>query len=175
MELAGKENFEKSYLTLLYEHNFTVPIVYLAISSQESLHDRPGVLNFGNTRRLVFLETPTLTCPELAPEGKHLSITFSVPEYSTGPLKLQDTINMALLDLQENFPSFEKDAEILHIGTHHKDWPTTHRWPGYPMPNRTSIENLWNVGDGCMPPGMIGVEACAHSAKKVAEEIHMRI
>ncbi len=171
VELGGEENFEKSYLALLHEHSFTVPIVYIGISTREPLHDRPGVLNFGNTRRLVFLETPTMTCPDLAPAGRHLTVTFSVPKYSTGPLKLQDTINMAMLDLQENFPSFEKDAEIIHIGTHHKAWPVVHRWPGYPMPVRTSIENLYNVGDGCMPPGTVGIEACALTARAVAREI----
>ncbi|MFO7962315.1 MAG: NAD(P)/FAD-dependent oxidoreductase [Desulfobacterales bacterium] len=168
--LAGPENFELSYLTLLREHNFTVPVVYIAISSPEPLNKRHGVLNFGNTRRLVFLETPTITCPELAPEGRHMTITFSVPKFSTGPLNLRETIDMALLDLQENFPGF-KNAELLHVGTHHGDWPTMHRWPGYPMPIRTSIENLYNVGDGCMPSGTVGVEACAITARMVADDI----
>jgi phytoene dehydrogenase-like protein len=45
------------------------------------------------------------------------------------------------------------------------------RWPGYPMPTKTPIENLYNVGDGCMPPGTVGIEACALSAKSVARQI----
>ena len=171
VQLAGEDNFEKSYLAMLNEHNFTVPVVYLAIASREPLYPHPGVLNFGNTRRLVFLETPTLTCPELAPEGMHLTITYSVPKYSTGPLQLPDTINMAMQDLQDNFPSFSSTAEIIHTGTHHGDWPTMHRWPGYPMPTRTSVENLYNVGDGCMTRGTVGIEACARSSKEVAEDI----
>lgn len=171
VQLAGQNNFEKSYLTLLTEHNFTVPVVYIAVSSPNPLYDGHGVLNFGNTRRLVFLETPTKTCPELAPEGRHLTITFSVPKFSTGPLQLKETIDMALLDLQENFPEFKKEAELIHVGTHHGDWPTMHRWPGYPMPIRTSVENLYNVGDGCMPPGTVGVEACAITARMVANDI----
>jgi phytoene dehydrogenase-like protein len=169
--LAGEQSFEKSYLSLIWERNFTVPVVYLAISSPESLYDHPGVLNFGNTRRLVFLETPTLTCPELAPEGKHLTITFGVPKFSTGPLKLRDTINMVLLDLQDNFPSFEREAEVIHTGTHHGDWPTMHRWLGYQLPTRTSIENLYLAGDGSMPPGLTGIEGCARSAKNITEDI----
>jgi phytoene dehydrogenase-like protein len=174
VDLAGEENFEKSYLTLLREHNYTTPVVYIAISSNEPLYNKHGVLNFGNTRRLVFLETPTMTCPELAPEGKHLTITFSVPKFSTGPLQLKETINMALLDLKDNFPGFNSDVELIHIGTHHGEWPSMRRWPGYPMPVRTSVENLYNVGDGCTPPGTVGVEACAITARMVADDIKGR-
>jgi phytoene desaturase len=171
IRLAGEANFEKSYLTMINEHNFTVPVVYLAIGSKEPLYNHTGVLNFGNTRRLIFLETPSLTCPQLAPEGRHLTITYSVPKYSTGPLQLPDTINMAMKDLEENFPTFANEAEVIHIGSHHGDWPTMHRWPGYPAPTKTSIERLYNTGDGCMPSGTVGIEACARSAKEVADDI----
>ena len=111
-------------------------------------------------------------CPELAPQGKNLTIAFSVPKYSTGALRSLDAINMALLNLQENFHSFQKCGEIIHIGTYHKDWPTEHRWVEYQMPIRTSIENVYNAGEGCMSPGMIGVEGCAYSAKNVGNDIH---
>ncbi len=171
VRLAGEACFEKSYLAMLNEHNFTVPVVYLAIGSREPLHPHSGILNFGNTRRLVFLETPSLTCPGLAPDNMHLTITYSVPKYSTGPLQLPDTINMAMRDLQENFSSFDTEAKILHIGSHHGDWPTMHRWPGYPAPTKTSVERLYNTGDGCMPRGTVGIEACARSAREVAEDI----
>jgi phytoene dehydrogenase-like protein len=171
VRLAGEAHFEKSYLALLKEHDFTTPVVHICVSSREPLYPFPGILNFGNTRRLVFMECPTLTCPELAPEGMHLTTTFSVPKYSTGPLKLKETIEMALLDLEENFPSFKKDAEPLLVATHHGEWPSMRRWPGYPMPIRTPIENLYNVGDGCMPAGTVGIEACALTAKGAAETI----
>ena len=174
VRLAGEAHFEKSYLALLREHAFVTPVIHICIGSREPLYPFPGILNFGNTRRLVFMECPTLTCPELAPEGMHLTTTFSVPRYSTGPLKLKETIEMALLDLQENFPSFNKDADPLLVATHHGEWPSMRRWPGYPMPIRTPVENLYNVGDGCMPPGMVGVEACAVTARKAAQEIVSR-
>lgn len=172
--LAGPGNFEKSYLALMEAHPFTVPVIYICIGSREPLYDCAGVLNLGNTRRLCFMETPTLTCPELAPEGRHLAVTYSVPQVSTAPLRFKESIELALLDIQENFPGFREEGELLHIGTHHDDWPTMHRWPGYPMPVRTPIENLYNVGDGCMPRGTVGVEACAQSAKIVAGEILQR-
>ncbi len=170
VKLADENNFEKSYLTTLKEHHFVTPVVHIVIGSREPLCDFDGIINFGNTRRLIFWETPSLTCPELAPDGMHLASTFSVPQYASAPLKLKETIEMAMLDIQDNFPPF-READVLMVGTHHGEWPAMRRWPGYPMPIRTSVENLYNVGDGCMPRGKVGIEACAASAKQVADEI----
>ena len=171
VHLAGEENFDRSYLSLLRQHPHVTPVVHVCIRSREPLHPFAGIFNFGNTRRLVFLECPTLTCPELAPEGMHITTTFSVPESSSRPIQRKQTIEEILLDLQENFPAFNRKDNPLMVTTHHGEWPSMRRWPGYPMPTKTPIENLYNVGDGCMPPGTVGIEACALSAKAVAREI----
>jgi len=170
VKLAGEAAFEQSYLKRLKDYNFITPVVHVCIASKEPLSDFDGIINFCNTRRLVYFETPTLTCPELAPEGMHFATTYSVPRYTTGPLQLKETIDMVMLDLADNFPAF-KDAKPLMIATHHKQWPAMRRWPGYPMPMKTPIQNLYNVGDGCMPKGTVGIEASALSARPVAQDI----
>jgi len=43
--------------------------------------------------------------------------------------------------------------------------------PGIVCPVTTPVENLWNVGDGCTPPGTIGTEGAASSAREVAKQI----
>lgn len=174
VRLLGAEPLEKSYRALLEAHPHPVPVISLCIASAEPPSDCAGVWNFGNTKSLCFLATPTLTCPELAPPGRHLTVTYSVPPGSTPPLKFRESIQRARREIEENFPTFRKAAQILHTGTHHKDWPSMHRWPGVPMPVQTPVENLYNVGDGCMPPGTVGVEACAQSAVQVAGEILKR-
>lgn len=171
IDLAGEPNFDRSYLSLLRKNPFETPVFHVCILSEEPLHPFPGIFNFGNTRRLIFLECPTLTCPELAPEGMHITTTFSVPESSVPPIKRKRTIEEILADLEENFPTFNRNEQKLMITTHHGEWPSMRRWPGYPMPTKTPIENLYNVGDGCMPPGTVGIEACALSARAVAREI----
>jgi phytoene dehydrogenase-like protein len=171
IHLAGKENFEKSYLALLREHPHATPVFHVSIRTPEPLDPYPGIINFGNTRRLIFLECPTLTCPELAPDGMHMTTTFSVPESSTPPIKRKQTVQEILLDLEENFPTFNRKRDEVMVTAHHGEWPSMRRWPGYPMPTKTPIENLYNVGDGCMPPGTVGIEACALSAKAVARQI----
>jgi len=170
VQLTGASFFEKSYLHRLREYGMITPVIHVCIASREPLSDFDGIINFGNTRRLVFLETPTLTCPELAPDGMHYATTYSVPKHAVGPLKLQETVDMIKLDLQENFPGFE-DAQLLMVATHHGEWPSMRRWPGHPMPVKTPIQNLYNVGDGCMPRGRVGVEACALSAREAAADI----
>lgn len=174
VRLLGSEHIEKSYRALLEAHPHPVPVISLCIASAEPPSDCAGVWNFGNTKSLCFLATPTMTCPELAPPGRHLTVTYSVPPSSTPPLRFRESIQRARREIEENFPAFRKGAQIIHTGTHQKDWPSMHRWPGFPMPVRTPVENLYNVGDGCMPPGTVGVEACAQSAAQVAGEILKR-
>lgn len=174
VQLMGAEPIEKSYRALLEAHPHPVPVISICIASSEPPTDCACVWNFGNTRNLCFLATPSLTCPELAPAGKHLTVTYSVPPSSTPPLKFRESIQRARREIELNFPVFRKGAEIIHCATHHKNWPAMHRWPGFPMPIRTPVENLYNVGDGCMPPGTVGVEACAQSAAQVADEILKR-
>ena len=171
LKLAGENHFEKSYLELLRKHPYPTPVIHVAIRSRDPLGDFQGIYNFGNTKHLIFLETPSLTSPELAPEGMHLTTTFNVLEDSAGPFKRKETIEGIMQELKENFPSFGKDAKPLCISVHRGEWPAMRRWPGYPMPVRTPVENLYNVGDGCMPLGTVGIEAAAMSAKTVAREI----
>lgn len=170
VQLTGASFFEKSYLYRLWEFGMITPVIHVCVASREPLIDFDGIINFGNTRRLVFFETPTITCPELAPDGMHYATTYSVPKHAAGPLELRQTVEMIKLDLQDNFPAF-KEAEILMVATHHGEWPSMRRWPGHPMPVKTPIQNLYNVGDGCMPRGTVGVEACALSAREATTDI----
>jgi phytoene dehydrogenase-like protein len=170
VQLTGESCFEKSYLHRLRDFGMITPVIHVCLASREPLIDFDGIINFGNTRRLVFFQTPTLTCPELAPDGMHYATTYSVPKNAAGPLRLRETVELIKLDLQDNFPGF-KEAELLMVATHHGEWPSMRRWPGYPMPVKTPIQNLYNVGDGCMPRGTVGVEASALSAREAATDI----
>lgn len=55
------------------------------------------------------------------------------------------------------------------------EWPAFRTWPGYDLPQKTSIENLYNVGDAVKVPGWYsGVPACAETARVVAEDVQAR-
>lgn len=47
-------------------------------------------------------------------------------------------------------------------------------WPGCELPQKTPIENLYNVGDGVKVSGWIGLEASAQTGRLVAEDIQAR-
>lgn len=171
VQLAGEAHFERSYLALLNQMPYETPVVHISFATDEPLTgDYGGILNFGNTESLIYYETPSLTSEELTPAGKHLTTTFSVARDSTNP-DLQAVTRAALRDLESNFPEFSKKATLLVKARHSGEWPAMRRLPGHTMPVQTPIENLYNVGDGCMPPGSIGVEGAAMTAARVVEEI----
>jgi len=172
--LAGEAHFERSYLALLHQVPFETPVVHISFATDEPLAgDFGGILNFGNTESLIYYETASLTSADLAPAGRHLTTTYSVARDSTKP-DLHAVTRAALRDLEANFPGFSDKATILVKARHQGDCPAMRRLPGHTMPVQTPIENLFNVGDGCMPAGSIGVEGAAMTAVSVAEAILAR-
>ena len=171
IRLAGGNHFEESYLALLKTNPYETPVFHITIFSKTPLDEFTGIYNFGNTKNLIFMECPTLTCPELAPQGGHITTTFSIADSSSGPLKKKETIKNILAEIKENFSAFENEPGSVVATVHHGQWPAMRRWPGYPMPTKTPVEQLYNVGDGCMPLGTVGIEACALSAKLVVQQI----
>jgi len=172
IELAGGEAlFEKSYLAQLDAMPYETPIVHFSF-----LTDRPliegfaGSLVFGNTENLIYLEIPSIISPALAPAGRFLHTAYGAPRDAARPNLKVDAAN-TLCELEENFPGAMEGAEIIVRARHRGQAPGMHRWPGYMMPVETPIRNLFNVGDGCTPPGTIGTEGSAASAKVVAGKI----
>ena len=137
----------------------------------------------------IFVSIPTLLDPSLAPEGFHIVHTFTpswmdnwqdLPpkEYEE---KKEDAANNLIERLEKIFPGLEQGLDYQQVGT-----PRTHRrflgrqsgtygpvahykLPGLlTMPfNRTSIENLYCVGDSTFPgQGLNAVAfsgfACSH-------------
>ncbi|HLB12560.1 MAG TPA: FAD-dependent oxidoreductase [Dehalococcoidia bacterium] len=174
-QLAGRENFDRAYLRLMDETLRPAPSVAVYVSSDRPLMEHPGVLMPVGTRRACYMLTPTILCPELAPRGRHLMVSFSAFGDSLGPANLDEEIRLNIEDLRELFPHFDSHAEVLMAGTFYKDWPVYHSWPGCELPPKTPIENLYNVGDGVKEPGWIGLEASAQTGRLVAEDVQARL
>jgi hypothetical protein len=88
---------------------------------------------------------------------------------------LEKEQQICLLDLKELLPGFEEHAEIILLQYFKDDWPVYRRWPGYGVPEKTSIVNLYAVGDSVLIPGLIGTSNSAQSAVNVVEDIKHRI
>jgi len=172
--LAGSENFERGYLKELREKVLPVSFIGLAIASDRPLIDYPGVLVLTEARRAVSMVCSSLTCPELAPPGKHLLMAYSAPGSSFLLQRPEKEIELVIQDLRDNLPRFDREAEVFHTSYWQRDWPIYRALPGL-LPQKTSIENLYNVGDGVAPLVSLGLPGCAESARIVVEEVKQRI
>ncbi len=175
VQLAGRDNFDIGYLKDLGEKIRPTPSVVIYVSSDRPLMEHQGVLMPIGTRRACYILTPTILCPDLAPRGRHLMVSFSAFGDSLGPVDLDKEIRLNIQDLHDLFPDFDSHAHVLMAGTFYKDWPVYHTWPGFEISMRTSVENLYNVGDGVKPAGWIGLEASAESGRLVAEDVQARL
>jgi phytoene dehydrogenase-like protein len=172
MELAGgREKFDATYLEKLDAWPHLAPIFHISFVTDAPLIDGfDGCLVFGNNKNLIYLEIPSLISPGLAPPGKVLHTAFGAPRDAANPdlnAELQNTLD----ELRDNFPRQLDDAEFLVRAKHSGQAPGMHRWAGHMMPVTTSIRNLFNVGDGSTPPGTIGTEGAAGSAREAANLI----
>lgn len=175
VELAGGESFDQGYLREVREKLRPGPVVGVFVASQRPLMEHPGILLPTGTRRVCLMVTPTLTCPELAPSGQHYLESFGAFSDSLGPVNLREEVEMNLQDLRDNLPDMDKYGRILMVQTFHRDWPALHTWPGYEVPFRTSVESLYNVGDGANVHGTTGLPGCAETARVAAEDIMARM
>lgn len=174
IELAGRENFDAGYIKQLMETPGPSPLIWITLASDRPLIEHTGSIIPTEARRVNLLHCPTLTCPEVAPRGKHMLDVGGAPLSSSLPFNILKEIELNFQDLRENLPHFDK-AEILTVRTYHGAWPAYRAWPGYDMPQRTSIENLYNVGDGAKPSGWAGLPASAESARMAVADVKRRI
>lgn len=127
------------------------------------------------TRRLSFLTCMTLVAPEHAPAGKHILIAYSVPGKGLGPFNWEKDIDLLLADVKEVVPGSDTEGKLHLMSTFYGEWPVYRTWQGYDLPQRTSIENLYNVGDAVKLPGCPGLEGCAETARVIVEDLENRI
>ncbi|MBI4334811.1 MAG: hypothetical protein HY673_26450 [Chloroflexi bacterium] len=174
VDLAGRENFDKSYLVQLQESVRPIPLVWISISSDRPLMEGAGPFFVTGAPRVNALYSPTAICPEVAPPGKHLVQSGGAPPSSSAPFNAREEIALNLQDLKEILPGLDRHGEVLLAQTFSGGWPACRTWPGYEMPVMTPVENLYNVGDGVCPPGMSGSAGSAQSARLVVADIKKR-
>ncbi len=172
--LGGAGNFDKAHLQQLAETPGNVSGIALTIVSDRPLIPYKGLLMFTQSRRVKVVFPITNHCPEIAPEGKHLLESHGAALSGMAPFNFKKEVDLNIQDLRDNLPGFD-DAEIFMARCWRKGWPGYWTWSGYNLPQRTSVENLWNVGDGVMPSGWIGLPGCARSAQIVASDIKKRL
>ena len=173
VDLAGSQNFEKGYLKEVKERVRPLAYMCLEIASEKPLVDFRGVMVVPEGRRQMTMMCTSLVYPEYAPPGKHLLQAWAAPESSFLPLDTKKELDLMVQDIRETIPGFDRDAEILHVSYWQKEWPMYRAMPGA-LGQKTSVENLYNVGDGVAPLAPLGLPGCAASARIVVDDIKQR-
>jgi len=168
IELGGEDNFDRAYLKEAREKVRAAAGIDYMIVTDTPLLEAPNVLFTADTQRLECFVS------ERTADGKYVLRTASVPE-STILYSPKKEYEIFLQDLKETFPDFERcGGRILISRNFYGDWPFYRTWPGDCIGTKTSVENLYNVGDGVIPEGWVGGSGAAESARVVVEDIQAR-
>jgi phytoene dehydrogenase-like protein len=172
--LAGRENFDIGYLKHLDITLKSAPQILIFVTSDRPLCEYPGILFLTESRRVLAIFNKGILNPELSPPGKYLLEAGAFFTRSSPPYDLKKELELSLQDLRENLPGFDEHGEVLMACCYHGEWPIMRSWAGYNIPQKTPIENLYNVGDGVSPPGWWGSPGAMESARIVVEDVTRR-
>jgi len=176
VEMAGKDNFESGYVKKVQELK-ACPIITFLIASDQPLVDLNGTASVVGCNSLYWFDPVTNISPEVAPPGRHLLVAFGNPRSSLQPMNARMEIERNFQDLEKIFPDFQNRAEILRTDVRNIDdeWPAYHVFPGQELPLKTSIRNLYLVGDGVKRPGLMGLPGCAQTGLDVEELVKKEV
>ncbi len=172
--LAGRENFDDEYLKVMRIRLRPSPCLLALIASDkplclEGIHD--GLEIIMGSRRIKTVIPISNICPELIPPGQHLIYTSAKSESTLHPMDVKYEIQQIKRDIKDFFPDFEKHGRILKMRACGiiNEWPEGRTWLCHGMPSETPIPNLFNVGDSCVAPGLIGTPGSVESGYRVAD------
>lgn len=169
-KLAGHEKMPRDYLSAIESTLKPAANIVINFATREPIVAAPGLITFGKTRRICNMANMTATCPEMAPPGWHLYVAYAVPIPALGDFDSETEVAHALQDLRDEFPGF-KDAKMLSVRVMRDDWPAQRSCSGYDISIDTGVPGLWCVGDAVKDYGDGGTQACAETARRVAERV----
>jgi phytoene desaturase len=168
--LAGPEAFGEEYVSMVRGRARPTANIIIHVASRAPLIDAPGLVVFSSTERVCNMGTLTVTCPELAPEGWHLSVVYAVPRPAVGDFDAERELELSLAELRRELPGMA-EARVLDARVMRGEWPAQRALAGFELPRETPLDNLWHVGDAVREYGDGGTQACARSAELVAAEL----
>ncbi|MHA1332451.1 MAG: hypothetical protein ACTSR2_15395, partial [Candidatus Hodarchaeales archaeon] len=151
-----------------------LPVVPTAIGggfifkSDKTILKRSTVAQFPSLRYVKGAVEPTLSSPDLAPNGMTMFVTHQI--FHSGNVVKETT--SALDEILETFPYLEEEDQLC-AHTFHKGWPVNFAAQGNDLPNESEdFSNLFFVGDAYKGnAGWMMTEGVAHGVNKVVEKI----
>ncbi len=175
--ITGHEHFDPAYLKELARCQYAPLYTVVLLESDAPLIDHPYLIFPVGTKKISAMFCPTNSCPELAPEGKHLTeVWASIPDPVTADTQIdvQLEIDSTIAEIGQFIPGALEKSNILSIENFDRDWPVFRAMSHY-LPQKTPVQNLYNVGDGIRVPGFVGLALGAETARLAAEDIRQRI
>ncbi len=174
VNLAGKENFDRGYLTEVDSLQEATPGIIIYVESTRPLLEHQGGLWVIEGRRNLRLYQLSNLCPEWAPRGKHLleaiwAVLTPAPYYD-----MAEEIQTGIELMKKSLPDFNRYGKVLTVECFHKGWPISRCRGGHSLPVKTPVENLFNVGDAIEPAASRMTSGAIKSGRLVAEEVKKR-
>ena len=169
LALAGDQHFEGWYVKQVSERvRPTVAMNYIIVSKKPLVD---SLLFTTEARRAESWCPTTLFWPEEAHAGMHVMESVAVPP-SGGVYDPKKEYQAFMEDLKEELPHFEEcGGRILLTRRFCGEWPYNRCIQGLDLPQKTTVEYLYNVGDGVKPSGWVGASGAAMSGRLVAQDI----
>jgi phytoene dehydrogenase-like protein len=168
--LCGEDALGADYVARIVARSRPTANIIIHVASREPLIDAPGLMVFSSTERICNMGNLTATCPELAPEGWHLSVIYAVPRPAVGDFDAAGELERSLEELRRELPGMAR-ATVLDARVMRGEWPAQRALSGYELPRETPLDNLWHVGDAVREYGDGGTQACAVTAQLVVNEL----
>ncbi len=177
--LAGEANFDDEYLRTMRVRLKPHPVIMTFVASDRPLWPEggePAVLQLVGARRITSVVPISNVAPALAPPGQHLLFAFGGPLSNEVHMNIEEEQRQVALDIEEQFPLFEKHGRILKMDSRDIDheFPEMRTRCGFGMLPETPVKNLYNVGDGVASFGLTGGPAASDSGRRVAELVKKR-
>lgn len=167
IDLVGEDDLDAAYVQQIRALAKPTANIIIHVASDAPLLDTPGLIVFSATDRLCNAGNMTATCPELAPDGKHLTVVYAVPRPAVGDFDEETEVRLSLEELERELPG----GDVIDVRVMRGDWPAQRALSGYEMPRETPLDNLYNVGDGVRDYGSGGTQSCAETARDVVNEL----
>lgn len=172
IDLVGEEALGTDYVERIRGGSRPTANMIIHVASREPLVDTPGLVVFSTTDRVCNAGNMTHTCPELAPEGWCLTVVYAVPRPAVGDFDADAELQASLDELHELLPGMrDPETRVIDARVMRGEWPAQRAGSGYELPRETPLDNLLHVGDGVREYASGGTQACAESARLVAEEL----
>lgn len=168
--LIGKEHIDLAYQRRVEETIKPVPGFEIVFVSDIPLMDFYGVLCVTDAKRVTHVSALGQAFPKTNSPRKYIYVSMGPYGNWQNP-DVEGDIKIALHDLDNILPGFDKMAEILVKRNFHGSWPVFGTLAGFEIGMETPFTNIFNVSDATIPKGYCGMEGCAERAKRLSARI----